>query len=87
MGIEWAPAHVSISQRTFEVDARFKDGKIEIWSYMREGKRKYYFNILSFENINGVLVKIRTDQILDSNEGFNSLEDCQNFVEKLLTSK
>ena len=84
MAIEWKPHYIGTSSRIFEVDGRFKDGKIEIWSYPWCGEKKYYFNILSFDKINGVPVKVRTDQVLDSREGFDSLEDCQNFVEKWL---
>jgi hypothetical protein len=84
MAIEWMPHYVGMSSRTFEVQGVFKSGKVEIWSYPWRGKRKYYFHILSFDKINGVSIKIRTDQLLD--KGFDSLEDCQNFVEKWLTS-
>jgi hypothetical protein len=84
MAIEWKPHYIGTSSRVFEVEARFKDNKIEIWSYLRDNKRKYYFNILTFKKVNGVNIKLKTDQLLDFNEGFDSLEECQDFVEKLL---
>ena len=83
MKIEWFPSHCRTNNRTLEMQAILEDSSIiEIWSHRVSLGLKYYFTILKFQTINNVTIKKRTNQMLDLFNEFNSLEDCQNFVEK-----
>ena len=84
MEIEWFPVQCKTSNRTLEVQAIINGSTVEIWSYRTESNIKYYFKILKFQIIGGVSIKKRIDHSLDFLSGFDSLEDCQNFIEKNL---
>lgn len=83
MEIEWLPVYSKTNNRTLEMQAILEDSSIiEIWSYRISLGLKYYFTILKFETINNVSTKKRINQILHVFNGFDSLEDCQDFVKK-----
>ncbi len=82
MEIEWLPVYSRTNNRTLEVQAVVKDSSIEIWSYRTDSEVKYYFSILKFQKIQNIFVKKRIEHSLDIMDGFDSLEDCQNFVQK-----
>lgn len=83
MEIKWLPVYSRTNTRTLEMQAILEDSSmIEIWSYRISSGFKYYFTILKYQTIDNIPIKKRINQILDVCNGFDSLEDCQNFVEK-----
>lgn len=85
MEIEWMPVYSRIQNRTLEMQSTLKDSStIEIWSYRIDLGIKYYFKILKFQIVDGISIKKRIEHSLDFVDGFDSLEDCQNFIEKNL---
>lgn len=82
MEIEWFPVQCKTSNRALEVQATIEDSSIEIWSYRIDSEIKYHFKILKFQKIQNIFIKKRIEHSLDIMDGFDSLEDCQNFVEK-----
>jgi hypothetical protein len=82
MEIEWLPVYSRTNNRTLEVQAVVKDSSIEIWSYRIDLEVRYYFTILKFQTIDNISIGKRITQFLDFADGFDSLEQCQDFVKK-----
>lgn len=82
MEIEWFPVHSRTNNRTLEVQATARDLLIEIWSYRIDLEVRYYFTILKFQTVDNISIGKRITQFLDFAEGFNSLEQYQDFVKK-----
>lgn len=83
--IEWMPAIDIFTGRRLEVTYNTENILIEIWSYYENPDRLYFFNITERIPYSGrtIVARYSLDNIKDQGS-FYSLENCQNYIERLL---